>query len=188
MNRVRPFAIAALAVLATAGLTACGDDETVHAAANEGIYFHSGPLTYQVQITRQLDPRQAMDAQLMQGLSPKNRAKAPDELWYATFLRIENQTNYVQLPATEFVVNDTNGDVFKPVPVNAAANSFAYVSSPLGAGDTYPNINSIPGQIDINGKMLLFKIPRAAIALRPLTLHIVNPTNPATSGSVKLDI
>jgi hypothetical protein len=190
MNRARTLAIAAVAVLATAGLSACGDNSFEHVAANEGIYFKSGPLTYQVQITRQLNLRQPQDAELMQGVSAADRKVAGDVLWYATFLRIENQTPYVQLPAnvSEYSIADTNGDIFRPVNVNPLANSFAYVGAPLAAGAAYPNINSIPGQTDINGKMLLFKIPRAAISQRPLELRIVNPTDLATSGRVALDI
>src|ERR1700712_1252213 len=116
MNRARTLAIAAVAVLATAGLSACGDNSFEHAAANEGIYFKSGPLTYQVQITRQLNLRQAQDAELMQGVSAADRKVAGDVLWYATFLRIENQTPYVQLPAnvSEYSIEDTTGDMFRP--------------------------------------------------------------------------
>jgi len=192
MTRLRLLAIASLAVLAAVGLTACGNKKDVERfAADEGIYFESGPLKYQVQITRQLNPRQAQDMELMQGISLANLRLKPDEMWFATFLRVENETGHPQLTARHFVVTDTNGDKFYPVPVNAAANSFAYRPGLLAASgtySTYPNINSIPGQTDINGKMLLFKIPRQAIALRPLTLTVFNQLNPATSGSVHLDI
>lgn len=196
MSRLRLLAIAALAVSCSVTFAACGssDNGPERFAQNEGIYFESGSLKYQVQITRQLNPQQPMDRELMQGIPLAQRIKKSNELWYATFLRVENETDNVQMSASKFIVRDTNGDIFRPIPVNPAANAFAYVASPIAGGDsnpaatTYPNINSIPGQVDINGKMLIFKLPLNAIALRPLVLTIVNPTNPAESGRVNLDI
>ena len=189
MNRLRPLVLAAIAVLAAVSLTACGNKKNEERfAANEGIYFESGDLKYQVQITRQLNPKQAMDSELMQGIAPAQRLIKPDELWFATFLRVENESGNTQHLASRFVIRDTNGDQFFPVPINPAANSFAFVPGLLAADAAYPNINSIPGQTDINGKMLLFKIPRAAIALRPLTLTITDPAQPKKSGAVHLDI
>jgi hypothetical protein len=195
MTRFRLLALMVLAVAASASLAACGsDDEPERSAANEGIYVEAGSLKYQVQITRQLNPSQPMDRELLQGIAPAQRIKKPNELWYATFLRIENETSNTLTSASQFIVRDTNGEIFRPIPVNPAANSFAYVSGPILGGDsnpaatTYPNINSIPGQTDINGKMLLFKFPLGALALRPLTLTIVNPGNTTLNARVKLDI
>lgn len=189
MNRLRLLAIASLAVVSCASLTACADkSKPERFAHNEGIYFESGPLKYQVQITRQLNPRQVQDAELMQGVPLAARTARPNDLWFATFLRIENETDHPQLKASQFTIRDTNGDIFHPIAVNAAANSFAYEPGILLAGDAYPNINSIPGQTDKNGKMLLFKLPLAAIALRPLVLTVTSPTNPVESGRVNLDI
>jgi hypothetical protein len=189
MNRLRLLVIASLAVLAAVSLTACGNKKDVERfAANEGIYFDAGNLKYQVQNTRQLNPTNAFDSELMMGIAPKVLAKRPDELWFATFLRVENETGNPQLRARNFVIRDTNGDKFYPVAINPAANSFAYTPGLIAANSAYPNINSIPGQTDLNGKMLLFKIPRQAIALRPLTLTVFNQLNPTTSGAVHLDI
>jgi len=189
MNRLRLLAIASLAVVSSVSLVACADkSEPERFAHNEGIYFESGPLKYQVQITRQLNPRQVQDAELMQGVSLAARATKPNELWFATFIRIENETSHPQLKASQFYIRDTNGDIFRPIPVDPKANSFAYQDGLLLAGDNYPDINSIPGQTDKNGKMLLFKLPLDAIALRPLVLTVVSPTNPAENGRVNLDI
>lgn len=190
MSRARTLLIIATTALAAGLLSACGSDhhEFERVAANEGLYVNAGPLTYQVQITRQLNPTQAMDSELLQGVAPAALVTRPDELWYATFLRVENLTSKIELPARSFVIHDTAGGTYKPIPVDPRANSFAYVPGPILPSKAYPNINSIPGQTDINGKMLLFKIPREAIALRPLTLTVVAPGNPAESARIRLDI
>jgi len=190
MSRLRLLATASLVAIAAVSLTACADKSKVERFAhNEGIYFDVGPMKYQVQITRQLNPTQVMDRELLQGVPAVQRVTKSDELWFATFLRVENETSDPHVKASRFIVRDTNGDVFRPIPVNPLANPFAYRGGLLLAGDAYPDINSIPGQTDINGKMLLFKLPLNAIALRPLVLTVVSPTNPATeSGRVNLDI
>lgn len=189
MGRSRTVLVAALALLSVVALGACGNKKAVERyAENEGIYFQSGALKYQVQITRQLNPQQAQDRELMFGVSAIDRIKAPTDLWYATFLRIENETNRYQTPTTIYRIRDTNGDIFKPIAVDPRSNPWAYQPLPIPPGGTLPNINSLPGQIDINGKMLLFKIPRADLALRPLILYVVNPGDPKQSGRVKIDI
>lgn len=189
MDRTRTILIAALALFATVGLTACGNKKQVERyAENEGVYFESGPLKYQIQMTRQLNPAQAQDRELMFGIAPADRIKAPRTLWYATFVRIENPTDKYQIPATVYRITDTNGDVFTPVPIDPTQNPFAYQAVPIPPGGSLPNINSIPGQTDLNGKMILFKIPAQDIALRPLVLHVVNTKDPSQSGRVKIDI
>ena len=178
MSRLRFLATASLVAVAAVSLTACADkNEVERFAHNEGIYFDVGALKYQVQITRPLNPAQVMDRELLQGVPALQRVTKSDELWFATFLRIENETSDPQPKASRFIIRDTNGDVFRPIPVNPLANPFAYRGGLLLAGDAYPDINSIPGQTDINGKMLLFKLPLNAIALRPLVLTAVSYTH-----------
>src|SRR4051794_18402570 len=82
------------AVLAAALLAGCGNKEDVTTKAdNEGIFIDVGPLSYQVQISRQLNPRDPEDRTYLQGIPADQVALKPDETWFAVFMRVENNSD-----------------------------------------------------------------------------------------------
>ena len=87
--RPRPrHTAAAIAVVALAlPLGACGREKTTTFGATEGTYLNVGPIAYQVQISRILNPQDEEDRNYMQGVQG---TISPDEVWFAIFVRGQN--------------------------------------------------------------------------------------------------
>src|SRR3954468_19262244 len=129
---------AAVAVLALGGLAACGGEETVHHGETEGVYVSTGGLKYQVQISRTLNPNDFEDRDFLKGLSAADRNLPGDENWFAVFLRVFNKGDQPHASARDLVIEDTTGARFRPVALNLAANSVAYIPLTVQPGDQIP--------------------------------------------------
>ena len=73
----------ALTLFATAlaGLAACGDKEaTVSQGESEAIFVTLGELQYQVQMSRQLNPADSGDSDLLAGIDPTESTLGADDL------------------------------------------------------------------------------------------------------------
>jgi hypothetical protein len=66
LARIVLLSLAALAALAAAG---CGKEETTAIADTEGIYVTVDDLTYQVQLSRILNPASPEDSAYLKGVS-----------------------------------------------------------------------------------------------------------------------
>ena len=67
----RKLPLALLAVAAVLVLAACGNKPKISTVGDtEGTYLNVGPLTYQVQISRQLNPNDIEDQTYLQGIRP----------------------------------------------------------------------------------------------------------------------
>ena len=90
----------ALALLAALALGACGDSHTKvttgtyagESGANAP-YLDVGPLIYEVQLSRQLNPYDVEDAAYLQGLSPAQRRLGPGQEWFAVFMQVYNNSS-----------------------------------------------------------------------------------------------
>ena len=155
-------------------LAACGNKKSsTHGAETEGIYLNVGKLKYQVEISRQLNPAAIPeDKTFVQGIVPDDATLGPDEIWFSVFVRVENETDQAQTPASSITITDTEGNTYSPVKFDAS-NEFAYTDDPVRAHSYVPNPDSIPAQVgSIGGLQLLFKLKRQSLDDRPLELHI----------------
>jgi hypothetical protein len=197
MNRLRAammtrLAIVATALVAVAGLSACGvKEDRVHHAATEGIYVDVGSLKYQVQISRQLNPVNIEDKDYLLGLSPFDRTLGSDNVWFAVFIRVENDSDNAAVSAKTFQLRDTQENVFTPI-VLARDNIYAYHAarvdghSGFNVNGTYPVVNSSAAAGPTAGALLLFKLPRTTLVNRPLEL-VIAPGS-AEKSIVDLDV
>jgi hypothetical protein len=193
-SRPRKSTLAALAVLAVLALGACGDSHTKvttgtyagESGANAP-YLDVGPLVYQVQISRQLNPFDTEDAAYLQGLSAAQRRLAPGQEWFGVFLQVYNH-NKRELPAaTSPTVSDTQGNIYSPIEPGPA-NSFAYRGGSVPASGRLPVLDTVTSFGPTQGALLLYKIQIASLDNRPLEFKIVDPTNPAEKASAELDV
>jgi hypothetical protein len=177
-RRMRPISLTSfsffVAIAAALSLSACGNKtSTIHRGDTEGIYLNVGDLKYQVEISRQLNPRAIPEDQtFVQDIAPAQATLAPDELWFAVFVRVENPTSRSVAPTPNFTITDTEGNVFHPVPIGSG-NPFSFSTAPIVAKGVAPNPDSVAGQLGaIGGMELLFKLKRTTLDNRPLTLTI----------------
>jgi hypothetical protein len=186
-RRGRPFAAATLAALA---LGACGDRVPHHFAnaeetASSGLYVDAGPITYQVQISRQLNPYNIEDKQYLIGV-PKGAAPSTSQMWFAVFMWAKNQTKRAHLTSDHFTITDTQSNTYHPIAINSSVNPLAWTPQMLSPGATEPAPDS-PASNDLTqGAELLFIVNNSVYDNRPLTLHIYPPSG--REAMVQLDL
>jgi hypothetical protein len=178
-----------LAIALALTLSACGNKTTsIHGGETEGIYVDVGPLKYQVQLSRALNPGAIdEDRTMVEGVAPAEAKLAPDEVWFAVFVRVENETDQPQVPAQSYEIEDQEGHTFEPVPL-AATNPFHYDLSPVRPHGYAPGPNTVAHQLGSLGGMLqLFKLKHDTLTNRPLELKI-RSTSSSDEGTVTIDV
>jgi hypothetical protein len=193
-SRLRKFPLAVLAVLAVLALGACGDSHTrvttgtyAGESGANAPYLNVGPLIYEVQLSRELDPFDTEDATYLQGLSPAQRKLGPGEEWFGVFVQVYNN-NSQALPASgSLTIADSQGNSYAPV-VPEQANQFAYRAGLVPGKGQLPVPDSIAASGPTQGALLLYKIQIVSLDNRPLELKIVDPTNAAQTASAELDV
>ena len=183
---VRRFALALLALAAVLALTACGNKPKVRTeGATEGTYLNVGPLTYQVQISRQLNPNDIEDRTYLQGIAPFQAKLAPGQTWFGVFLRVANDTKKPHPAANDFTIVDTQDDRYSPVK-QTPLNHFTYQGGIVPASGLLPPVNSVASEGVIQGSLVLFKLPLSALDNRPLEFVITDQLQ--NKGEVSLDV
>ncbi|MFL5816770.1 MAG: hypothetical protein ACJ76L_04125 [Conexibacter sp.] len=183
--------LAAMALLAALALVACGGgtkDPTTH-GEGEGSYIQAGPLIYQVQMSRELNPRNVEDVEYLQGLPTGTPRLAGDEEWFGVWLRVQNATDELHPSASDFRIVDTTGEECEPIAL-PATNPFTYQPTAVESANgqpVKPDPESGAGSGPIQGSMLLFRLNTSVYASRPLELEITPPDGGEPS-SVVLDL
>jgi hypothetical protein len=168
--RLAALLLAAVAALALAG---CGNKvDTAIVGETEGIYVGVDDLTYQVQISRILNPASPEDAAYLKGLSEDEAEPADDEVWFGVFMRVENETGEEHEAADAFTITDTQEERFEPVELDPEVNIFAYEPRAIPPGELLPVLDSPAADNTIKGALLLFKMKVESLGNRPLELEI----------------
>jgi hypothetical protein len=185
--RARRVPILAASVLLALGLTACGHRLAhPHEADNEGVYVDAGPVTYQVQLSRQLNPAILPDRDYLTGLPAGSVQPRPDELYFAIFLWAKNQTSSPQITASSFELVDTQGNKYEPIALDPNSNRYAWTSMTLKPLQIEPLPDSTAERGATQGAELLFKIKTSVYSNRPVRLEIRAPNQ--DTASVSLDL
>jgi hypothetical protein len=187
---LRTLTIALAALLSATALAACGsNNQPTQHGESEGDYVKAGPLVYQVQLSRELNPGNVEDRQYLAGLPSGTAKPAGDEEWFGVWLRVQNPTDRSALDASELKIVDTLGNVYRPIPL-PKTNVFSYQprNLPGTSGQPIePDPSSIAGSGPIQGAMVLFKLKTSVYSNRPLELEISPPGGGAPS-TVSLDL
>jgi hypothetical protein len=196
---VRRIWVIVCLLAAALAVTACGSTRHTAPAAdtlsghevgsevNNGEYIQAGPITYQLQVSRELNPYSEQDKPYVQGLPDGFEQPRADEIYYGVFLWAKNQHHHAYRTAAHFKITDTQGNTYYPIGLNPADNPFVWQSELLKKGQTYPTQNSVGAQGESQGGLLLFKLDISAYSNRPLTLFVLNAKGRAL-GSISLDL
>jgi hypothetical protein len=195
----RPLILVCILALAI-GLAACGAGTKSSSAGgqqsgidvadanNNGGYVFAGPITYQLQISRELNPYSVEDSQYVKGLpSGVSSTLTAGQLWYGVFLWAKNQTKRPQTTSDSFEIVDTQGNTYYPIKLNTAMNPFAWTSQQLAPGATEPAPDTVQSAGATQGGLLLFKVSDSVYDNRPLTLYILGSGNQRL-GSISLNL
>ena len=193
-SRLRKFPPAALALLAVLALGACGDSHTKVTtgtyAGESGAaapYLDVGPLVYQVQLSRELNPYNTEDAPYLRGVPPAEAKLAPGQEWFGVFIQVFNHGEAPQPAAERLTVTDTQGNGYFAVQPDQT-NEFAYRGGIVPAAGRLPVLDSVAANGATQGLLLLYKIRVVSLDNRPLEIRIVDPTNPRLTASAELDV
>jgi len=193
-SRLRKLTLLALVLLAAGALTACGDSHTKvttgtyagESGANAP-YLDVGPLVYEVQLSRQLNPFSTEDAAYLQGLSPAQQKLEPGQEWFGVFMQVYNNGSEAVPAASDLTITDTQGNRYTPI-VPGPTNEFAYRAGAVPGKGRLPIADTIASDGTTQGALLLFKIQIVSLDNRPLTLKIVDPDDAAETASAELDV
>jgi hypothetical protein len=178
-----------LALLVTAALAAggcaTGHSSIVKTAETEGIYLDLGGMKYQVQISRYMNPSDVEDRSYLAGL-PTGVEPTGKETWFGVFMRVENETDRPLPAAHDFEIVDTQENVYRPIPLDAKSNPFAYQGGEVGPRSILPLPDSAAGNTPIQGALVLFKVKVESLQNRPLELHIIG--SGGDKATVALDV
>ena len=189
--RLRTAPLAVLGIVAVMALAGCGDSHskvtTGTYAGESGAnapYLDVGPLIYEVQISRQLNPWNTADATYLQGVPPAQGKLLPGQEWFAVSVQVYNETTKPLLASSAIALSDTQGNIYRPIPLGPT-NLFAYRGGIVRSKDMLP-IPGTPARVfGSQGQLLLFKIATISLDNRPLEIHIVSPHS---SASAELDV
>jgi hypothetical protein len=194
LTRLRQSSPLALAVLAAVALGACGSSHTkvttgtyAGESGKNAPYLDVGPLVYEVQLSRELNPYDAEDAAYLQGLAPAQRKLEAGQEWFGVFVQVYNNGSSPLPAASEFTVSDTQGNTYAPV-VPAQANQFVYRAVSVPGNGRVPAPDTIAANGPTQGALLLFKLRTVSLDNRPLTIKIVDPTDAVETASAELDV
>jgi hypothetical protein len=176
MLRVARLALVCVAALAAVVAAGCGNKhDVVTLAETEGIYVTVDGLKYQIQISRILNPAASDDSYYLRG-TPAGEEPADDEVWYAIFMRVENDGDDPHPTAEEFTVHDTQGTEYEPIELDPETNDYLYQPTDLQPGTLLPDPDTPAFDNTIRGQLILFKVTVESLANRPLELEIHSPT------------
>jgi hypothetical protein len=188
----RRFRILVGALAIAAALSACGargGQSTVGDANNTGVYVRGGHVTYQVEISRELNPYATEDRAYLAGLPAGTTPPGADQLWFAVFMWAKNFTTKAReaVAPSDFDIVDTQGNTYYPIALDPSINPLAWTQMRLGPQATEPQVDSLASDDASQGSELLFKLNDSIYENRPLTLqiHVPGQAHPST---ISLDL
>lgn len=192
--RLRTAPVALLAVLAALVLGGCGDSHTrvttgtyAGESGANAPYLNVGPLIYEVQLSRQLNPFNNEDSAYLQGVPPALAKLEPGKEWFAVFLQVYNESSAPHPAATRLTISDTQENLYTPT-IPAATNEFAYRAGLMQPKARIPALNTVAANGPTQGALLLYKIKIVSLDNRPLELKIVDPLDPRQTAQAELDV
>lgn len=194
-SRLRKPAAVVAALLAAVSIAACGSSNTrettgIYTGDNgaPAPYLSVGPLLYNVQISRALNPYDTEDSSYLTGLTPAQRELKPGEEFFGVFLRVYNETGKQYADASEITVSDAKGNLYRPIVPTSGYNPYVYRPGTVPQKSLIPLPGSTAFYGPVSGALLLYKIKLESLEYRPLTIKIVSPTKPSETASAELDV
>lgn len=178
--------VLALAAAAPAAVLAgCGsDDDEEEEALVEGEPVEVGGLSYNVQLTRFLNPGDPEDAAYLAGEPPAPRGK----VYLGVFMVVENEGSEPARVPYEMTVSDTRKLGYTP---ERSRSEYALdFGEPLAPEETLPEPGTTAAAGPIKGAMVLFLVPQDMTENRPVELAIPGKGGEfgLVYGKVELDI
>jgi hypothetical protein len=182
-HRRRSASLLVVAV-STAALVGCGGS-TPQRDAPPGTPVEVRGVSYDVQISSELNPDSDSDHAFFAGVPAAGRKLPPDQVWLGVFVQAQNDSDATRRAARSITVADTVDRVFHPVRL-PPENDYAYRPATLAPGESEPAPESPGASSPEEGSLLLFHLPLDYfMENRPLELRI---SDHGQLASVQLDV
>jgi hypothetical protein len=180
MNGSSGLALVAVALAAVALLAACGEEEELDVVEGEPVEL--GELSFNVQLTRFLNPDDPEDEAYLRG----QPLPSADQQYLAVFMTVDNEGDQpAELPST-MTIRDTRDNTYQPL--DTASVYALELGTTLPAGDELPRPDTPAATGPIRGAMVLFRVDRAVTENRPIELEIPSASTGGEQAQVELDI
>ncbi len=177
MRRCAPALLALIAILLAGALSACGDGDSgesqsvagaslVNEEAVEGEPVEVAGLSYNVQITRFLNPDDTEDSEYLVGMPPAD----PGTSYLGVFMVISNDSDDARPSATNFTVVDTLHQEFDFVESESPYALDVGAEVPADGELPLPNTTAATGPN--HGALVIFPVTDDVSDNRPLRLEI----------------
>jgi hypothetical protein len=177
-----------LLVFVAAAFAGCGNKTaTISVAETEGVYVDVGGLTYQVQMSRYLNPYDPEDKEYLRGL-PSDTSPIPPKgkTWFGVWMRVKNYSDEALKTSDSFRIIDTENEEFFPIHQDPLTNPFVYEPLVLQHAQVLPPPDTAAASGVIQGSLILFQLTTQSLQNRPLRLEIEQEG--AKTGEVDLDL
>lgn len=176
--------LAGLVAILALAVSVSGCDKEVHALeAKEGTRVSLDDLFYQVQISRQLNPKDVEDGTYL----IDQPAPAKGDAYFGVFMRVDNEEHdgrILPVGPDRMKIVTAAGEEYHPLEVKAPG--WGYAPAPIGKGGMLPIPNSAAYVGTIRGGLILFRIPQSSLDARPLHLEIKG--RGGETGTITLDV
>lgn len=178
MRRRLPTVLILLATLALGFVGAgCGEEE--EGSVREGEALELGEMSFNVQITRFLNPASPEDSAYLRDAPPLTEGNQ----YLGVFMQVTNDGEEPNVVPYPMKIVDTRGDIYIQERVE---NAFTLdPGTPVEPDDTVPGPETAAAAGPVKGALLIFVVPENAVENRPLELEIPGPEG---VGIVELDI
>jgi len=164
--------------------TGCGDPAP-DKNAQEGTSVVQGGISYFVQDSRELNPKDPDDRALLTGLRHVNRIDGPGQTLIGVFLQAQNEMSGSRGSDPTPVMTSAEGQSYMPITL-PRSNPYAYRGEKLAPGAEIPAPDSAGGESTEDGALLVYRLPADIfITDRPFTLAFGTG---AHAASVQLDL
>jgi len=180
------LALSAGAVLAVFAVL-MATEKRVAAAAPDFRVVTTGGIEYEAMQGRQIDPDNAVDRPIVEGLSAADRRRRRGTILFGAFFSVTNDSAHALRTAHQIELRDAlSGDVYRPVSL-PASNAYAYRARVVRPGNRLPGVGSpADANLAATGLMLLFRIPAFDYDDGVLELVIHDPLQPAHTVSLTI--
>jgi hypothetical protein len=180
MNGSFGLALAAVALATVSLLAACGEEQELDVVEGEPVEL--GELSFNVQLTRFLNPDDPEDEAYLRG----QPLRSADQQYLAVFMTVDNEGDQpAELPST-MTIRDTRDNTYQPL--DSASVYALELGTTLPAGDELPRPDTPAATGPIRGAMVLFRVDRAVTENRPIELEIPSASTGGEQAQVELDI
>jgi hypothetical protein len=135
-------------------------------------------------MSRYLNAKDVEDRSYLAGL-PAGVAAGKDDVWFGIWMRVQNEGERALPMATQYEIRDTQGAIYRPVPLDAKANPFSYQPGSVQPGNVFPLPDSAAGNGPIQGSLILFRIKNDSLQNRPLELRV---SQGASTDTADIDV